>query len=67
MEKQLHSLADTNSSILRHMETLEGEMQKKDISVDIWGNASRFYHAIDVVKDDMTPKIVALLFLYNLE
>ena len=51
-------VVETNSSILHQMQVLEDETVKKDISADIWTNASRFYYSIGKMKDTLMPTIV---------
>lgn len=63
LEKQLITFADTNSSILKHMEQLDDANEKKGMSVDIWGKASRFYYSVGTVKDEMYPDIVSGLWV----
>lgn len=60
LEKQVLIFADTNSSILRHMEALEASDEKRGTPVDIWGKASRFYFSVGNVKDQLYPEVVGL-------
>ncbi|KAK8813585.1 hypothetical protein WA556_000161 [Blastocystis sp. ATCC 50177/Nand II] len=55
LEKQLLTFAETNSSILCHVEKLDDEANKNGESVDVWGKASRFYYCIDTVKESIFP------------
>ena len=45
------------------MQVLEDETVKKDISADIWTNASRFYYSIGEMKDTLMPTIVKYFYL----
>lgn len=58
MEKQILTLADTNSLILRHMEVLDKEASKKDSGVDVWKTASRFYYSMGYIKENLIPELV---------
>ena len=58
LEKQLLTFAETNSSILCHVEKLDDEANKNGKSVDVWGKASRFYYCIDTVKESIFPDAV---------
>lgn len=60
LEKQVLLFADTNSSILRHMEALKASDEKRGAPVDIWGKASRFYYSVGNVKDQLYPEVVRL-------
>ena len=60
LENQVLVFANTNSSILRHMEALEASDEKRGTPVDIWGKASRFYYSVGNVKDQLYPKVVGL-------
>lgn len=62
VEKQLMSFIATNSSILRQMEALDDETQKKESSVDIWRTASHFYHSINEAEDQMMSLIVIVSY-----
>ena len=62
VEKQLVSFIAANSSILRQMEALDDETQKKDSSVDIWRTASHFYHSINEAEDHMMLLIVIVSY-----
>ena len=56
-------VVETNSSILHQTQVLEDETVKKDISADIWTNASRFYYSIGEMKDTLMPTIVKYFYL----
>lgn len=58
LEKQLLTFAETNSSILCHVEKLDDEANKNGESVDVWGKASRFYYCIETVKESIFPDAV---------
>lgn len=64
LEKQVITLGETNSSILRHMEELEDREGKRGVSVDVWRRASRFYYSVGSVKDQLYPTIVNELIEY---
>ena len=42
---------------------VETTIEKKDISADIWTNASRFYYSIGEMKDTLMPTIVKYFYL----
>ena len=58
LEKQLLTFAETNSSILCHMEKLEDKAKKNGEKVDVWGKSSHFYYSIGTIKDEVYPEIV---------
>lgn len=67
LEKQLVSFADTNSTILKHVDHLRDGKGGKGLNVDVWGKASRFYYSVGAVKETLYPELVRVFLLSFIE